>query len=775
MTSLPFFRPMPGRRFRIAAVFILLPLLWAPVSAQTWQSIDVGAVGIAGSSSESSGVITIRGSGADIWGTADGFHFLATAQTGNNAAVVRVTNPGTGHPWAKVGIMMRENLTPGSREVLVFMTPGNHIGVQARATAGGSTTLIDGGWIGSSIWLLLDRVGDAFRGYRSHNGQDWTKIGEVTVAMPPTIQVGLAVSSHNNAVLQVATVDNFMLLGAAPPLPPTNLRIAWSSASAHGLSWNAGPGQPTAFEIERAVFAEGPFTLIATTAVGQTDYEDTGLYPNAYHWYRVRAINENGASAYSPTTTGLTTADTNAMPAPTEFRSEVTNSTSIQLRWTDNSADEAGFEYWSRVQGAAEYGLQGTLPANSTSHSLGGLNPNTTYEFRLRASRNGSYSSYVYVTVSMPPPESGFWAGGDIGVVGSTGQTHVGSDGNAFTLVAGGGDMWGSADALRLHYRQWNGDGLIAARVTGLTNTDPWAKAGVMIRATFDSTSPNAAMVLTPGGNTGFQARTAPGGATTFTAGPRVSLPYWVAVSRAGNLFKGFVSPDGINWTHVGSAEIAMSGSSFMGVAASAHSSSGAQTTAVFDRISAPDVMPPPPPPMWTQQAWGGTTGGFTQAGSDVSVTARGGDIWGASDSGVFIYQEWAGDVTLRTGFNQFTPSGEWTKAGLMIRASGAANAPNAFIAVTNWHGQVFQSRTTAGAMTTSPQQNGRQAPFQWLKLVRTGNSFSGYQSLDNQVTWTLLGTATIEMPDTVQIGLAVSSHTNASTTTAGFAGITVE
>lgn len=43
-----------------------------------------------------------------------------------------------------------------------------------------------------------------------------------------------------------------------------------------------------------------------------------------------------------------------------------------------------------------------------------------------------------------------------------------------------------------------------------------------------------------------------------------------------------------------------------------------------------------------------------------------------------------------------------------------------------------------------------------WLKLIRTGNVFTGYGSSDGS-TWTLLGTATIAMPTTVYVGLAVS------------------
>ena len=68
-----------------------------------------------------------------------------------------------------------------------------------------------------------------------------------------------------------------------------------------------------------------------------------------------------------------------------------------------------------------------------------------------------------------------------------------------------------------------------------------------------------------------------------------------MGVTRAGNVFKGFVSADGVNWTQVGSAQITMGTDAFFGVVASAHSNTGAQTTATFAYVSAPDDALPPP------------------------------------------------------------------------------------------------------------------------------------------------------------------------------------
>src|SRR5262249_29013309 len=56
-----------------------------------WQTADVGAVGVAGSASYANGTFTLKGSGIDIWDTADGFRFLYQPMTGNGEIRARVT------------------------------------------------------------------------------------------------------------------------------------------------------------------------------------------------------------------------------------------------------------------------------------------------------------------------------------------------------------------------------------------------------------------------------------------------------------------------------------------------------------------------------------------------------------------------------------------------------------------------------------------------------------------------------------------------------------
>jgi len=82
----------------------------------------------------------------------------------------------------------------------------------------------------------------------------------------------------------------------------------------------------------------------------------------------------------------------------------------------------------------------------------------------------------------------------------------------------------------------------------------------------------------------------------------------------------------------------------------------------------------------------------------------------------------------------------------------------NAAVLMTPGGRVVFQRRTSAGGSTAISQVSGIVVP-RWVRLVRTGNSFSAYHSADG-VAWTQIGTSqTINMAASATIGLAVCSH----------------
>src|SRR5207247_2152544 len=73
--------------------------------------------------------------------------------------------------------------------------------------------------------------------------------------------------------------------------------------------------------------------------------------------------------------------------------------------------------------------------------------------------------------------------GEDVGPVGVPGSDSYSADG-AFTVSASGVDIFTAPDTFRFLHRTISGDVTLVTRVAGLQNTDPWAKAGLMIRET---------------------------------------------------------------------------------------------------------------------------------------------------------------------------------------------------------------------------------------------------------------------------------------------------
>ena len=58
--------------------------------------------------------IVVRGAGADIWGSADAFHYAYKALNGDGEIVARVVSVTNVDVWTKVGVMIRDGLTAGA-------------------------------------------------------------------------------------------------------------------------------------------------------------------------------------------------------------------------------------------------------------------------------------------------------------------------------------------------------------------------------------------------------------------------------------------------------------------------------------------------------------------------------------------------------------------------------------------------------------------------------------------------------------------------------------
>ena len=166
------------------------------ITARDFTNADIGAVGVAGATGTNDIMRTLWGSGGDIWGTADAFRYHYQPMETSGAVSARVTSIQPTDPWAKAGVMIRQDTSAGSPHVMLVASPGKGIAMQYRAVPNGPTAnvaIVPGT---APVWLRLTRRGGSVLGERSSDGVSWSEVGRVDVAIGQFVTAGLAVTSH---------------------------------------------------------------------------------------------------------------------------------------------------------------------------------------------------------------------------------------------------------------------------------------------------------------------------------------------------------------------------------------------------------------------------------------------------------------------------------------------------------------------------------------------------------------------------------------------------
>ncbi len=188
-----------------------------PELPKGWSSADIGGVGVSGTADFLSGRFNLLASGSDIWETADAFHFASRPLAGDGSIVARVVSVQYTDPWAKAGVMLREDDAPGAKYVFLGLTGQGGSVLQSRLAANGSSDSADGPDAKPPRWLKLVRTGNVFAGYISSDGVNWAATGSVTNSLPKKVLAGLALTSHNNGVLNSTLFENVSIEATGAP------------------------------------------------------------------------------------------------------------------------------------------------------------------------------------------------------------------------------------------------------------------------------------------------------------------------------------------------------------------------------------------------------------------------------------------------------------------------------------------------------------------------------------------------------------------------------
>jgi regulation of enolase protein 1 (concanavalin A-like superfamily) len=173
-----------------------------------WKESDIGKVGVRGVAHAAGGTWTITGSGEDIFGPSDSFHFVWRKWHGDGRITARVVRYQRRDMWTKVGVMARESRAPGSKFADVLVTPDKGAEMQWRAGDGADAQTTGQTPSPAPFWVRLVRAGDTLTGYASLDGRHWQPRGKATVPMAEDILLGLCVTSHRNDAVTEATVDS---------------------------------------------------------------------------------------------------------------------------------------------------------------------------------------------------------------------------------------------------------------------------------------------------------------------------------------------------------------------------------------------------------------------------------------------------------------------------------------------------------------------------------------------------------------------------------------
>ena len=190
------------------------PLNWGVPNEWTHGDIEEwgGSDGSDGSAGYTNGVFVVSSAGnIGRWGGRDNLHYLYQPIGTNGEIVARILDVAGTNDGAEAGVMMRETLASGARNVGMMMTPSNGLAFQWREAVERGT----GQYFGNTnpptpCWLKLVRKNDWLGGYYSMDGTNWTLFDWETIkGLAPRIFVGLAATAFNAGGSQGISTAHF--------------------------------------------------------------------------------------------------------------------------------------------------------------------------------------------------------------------------------------------------------------------------------------------------------------------------------------------------------------------------------------------------------------------------------------------------------------------------------------------------------------------------------------------------------------------------------------
>jgi hypothetical protein len=280
-----------------------------------YYNVDLGDVGLAGTTCKLGNIWKLSGSGTDIGGTSDQFQFAFTNNDNGTYDVYgRLIDQDINNASNKFGVMVRDSLTNTSRFAFIAsVNQGNDIMFEYRAQPSGPVTTIHAaGHYSLPFWLKINKTGTRYAAFISTDQIIWTPVGkQVDLGFgtdPSNIpNYGMAISSVNNASLSTGEIDNFTFLGSTPlPIRLLNFTakavnhdhvlVSWATTMEHLTDY---------FEIQRSTDNKRFETIAKVNATGESQtaryYSVNDNNPVAgMNYYQLKETDKDSKSYFSP-------------------------------------------------------------------------------------------------------------------------------------------------------------------------------------------------------------------------------------------------------------------------------------------------------------------------------------------------------------------------------------------------------------------------------------------------------------------------------------------
>lgn len=182
---------------------------------------------------------------------------------------------------------------------------------------------------------------------------------------------------------------------AAIPKAPATLTATAAGTDQINLAWVDASRDETGFELEQST--DGiRFIRVVALPVNTVQYQQKALIPATRYWFRIRARNASGVSAYS----NVASATTRQLPpeAPTDLSAVPTAPGLIQLRWARPAADAAEVLI-ERAKAGSAYVQLARLPATVLQYEDRSEFENADYSYRIKARNAGGDSPYSLLAI----------------------------------------------------------------------------------------------------------------------------------------------------------------------------------------------------------------------------------------------------------------------------------------------------------------------------------------------------------------------------------------